>query len=139
MARGEARGAPYAALRGLAVWTLVNLSYLRGRLILSGRDPDAMTMRDLLDVSWAVWVDGYNGMIDPNEIRQKLEAAFLEMWPDRLTWGEEAAARTPQAAMMGAQATPLSDDERQARRAARDARLAASQSSGRPARGTPPH
>lgn len=76
-----------------------------------------------LDLVWSVWVDGYNGMIDPQEVRDELLRNIQMTWPDRETWGTDSAADPATAAMMErSQAPMLTPEEREARRRARDER-----------------
>lgn len=85
-----------------------------------------MPTLDVLDASWAIMVDGYNGMIDPQKVRVELERAFGEAWPDRETWGVDVSAVTTaeQGNMEAAQATRLTDEERERLRRERDERRA---------------
>lgn len=83
-----------------------------------------MPVADVVDASWAIMVDGYNGWIDPQQVRGELDEQFRLAWPDRETWGqnESASGAAAQGSMDAARATRLTDEQREQLRRERDER-----------------
>lgn len=52
--------------------------------------PDSLDLADALDVAYSYLVDGINGLVDAQEVREKIDKALLDSWIDRETWGVDA-------------------------------------------------
>jgi len=57
-ARGQFRP-PYQSALALGAWAWENRSFIEGKVALSGGDPDELTLRRFLDISYALLVDEY--------------------------------------------------------------------------------
>lgn len=74
---------------------MLRASYLRGRLILAGVDPDGLPLPDLVDVAYALLIDSLSGLQNVEELHGKVSQWLAATWVDRDTWGMGEAAQAP--------------------------------------------
>jgi hypothetical protein len=110
VAVGEARGPPYGHVRTLCAWLIVNWRYLRGRLRLVGQRIETYSFDELIDVAYAALADGFNGLVDPQEVRNKIDESLDRSFADRESWGTSPTAEAAQAAMMEGSQARLRED-----------------------------
>lgn len=88
--------------------------YLRGRIILTGRDPDELSARDVLDAAEAILIDSFvmgHGALD--DVLAQVNAVLDERFPDPAQWGllpHQRAAAAAAEGMFAAGSVPRRGD-----------------------------
>ena len=67
----------------------LNQNYINGRLILAGATD--LSLKDMLDVAYVFLVDGINGMVNAEEVREQVDSSLADSWIDAETWGMDVA------------------------------------------------
>lgn len=60
-------------------------------MLRDGIEPAALDIADTLDVAYTYLVDGMNGMVNAQEVRDKVDEAMAKAFVDRDTWGNDVS------------------------------------------------
>lgn len=63
---------------------------MRGQVLLQGGAVSGLSVRDALDMTYAIVLDGTSGDIGLFEAKQRLDRQLLMIYPDREGWGVDA-------------------------------------------------